>query len=39
MGDGYNFQQLKKHILPLSGAAAWEVVVKEWSSGRHSRGR
>ena len=31
MGDGYNFQQLKKHILPLSHAGAWEVAVKEWS--------
>ncbi len=31
MGDGYNFQQLKAHILPLSKAATWEVAVKEWS--------
>jgi hypothetical protein len=31
MGDGYNFQQLKAHILPLSNAATWEVAVKEWS--------
>jgi hypothetical protein len=31
MGDGYNFQLLKAHILPLSGAKTWEVVVKEWS--------
>lgn len=31
MGDGYNFQQLKKHILPLSNATTWEVAVKEWS--------
>lgn len=31
MGDGYNFQQLKAHILSLSDAAIWEVAVKEWS--------
>ena len=31
MSEGYNFQQLKKHILPLSNATAWEVAVKEWS--------
>lgn len=31
MGDGYNLQQLKAHILPLSHAATWEVAVKEWS--------
>lgn len=31
MGDGYNFQQLKAHILPLSNAATWEIAVKEWS--------
>jgi hypothetical protein len=30
MADGYNFQQLKRHILPLSSAATWEVAVKEW---------
>lgn len=31
MGDGYNLQQLKAHILPLSSAATWEAAVKEWS--------
>jgi hypothetical protein len=31
MGDGYNFRQLKEHILSLSKAAVWEVAVKEWS--------
>jgi hypothetical protein len=31
MGDGYNFQQLKAHILPLSSAVTWEVAVREWS--------
>jgi len=31
MGDGYSFQQLKAHILPLSNAAIWEVAAKEWS--------
>jgi hypothetical protein len=31
MGGGYNFNQLKAHILPLSNAATWEMAVKEWS--------
>ena len=31
MEDGYNFLQLKAHILPLSSANTWEVAVKEWS--------
>ena len=31
MDDGYNFQQLKAHILALSRAATWEVARKEWS--------
>lgn len=31
MGDGYSFQQLKAHILPLSKTAIWEIAVKEWS--------
>lgn len=30
MGDGYNFRQLKSHILSLSKADIWEVAVKEW---------
>lgn len=30
MGDGYNFQQLKAAILPLSHAKDWEVAKKEW---------
>jgi hypothetical protein len=30
MGDGYNLQQLKAAILPLSKAADWEVAKKEW---------
>lgn len=30
MGDGYNFQQLKAAILPLSKATDWEVAKKEW---------
>ncbi|MGE0666277.1 MAG: hypothetical protein AB7O49_06930 [Sphingomonadales bacterium] len=30
MVEGYNFQQLKHHILPLSSATTWEVAVKEW---------
>ena len=37
MGDGYNLQQLKAHILPLSDAVSWDVAVKEWSlTGIHS---
>lgn len=31
MGDGYNFHQLKAHILPLSKAPTWEIAAKEWS--------
>lgn len=31
MAEGYNFQQLRAHILPLSRAATWEVAVREWS--------
>jgi hypothetical protein len=31
MGDSYNFQQLKAHILPLSKADIWEMAAKEWS--------
>jgi hypothetical protein len=31
MGDGYNFVQLKKHILPLSKAVDWETARNEWS--------
>lgn len=31
MGDGYNFRQLKDHILSLSNAATCEAAVKEWS--------
>lgn len=31
MSDGYNFEQLKKHILPLSSASVWDVARKEWS--------
>jgi hypothetical protein len=30
MGDGYNLQQLKAHVLPLSNATTWGVAVKEW---------
>lgn len=30
MGDGYNFQQLKSAILPLSEAKNWERAKKEW---------
>lgn len=30
MGDGYNFKQLKEHILARSHASTWEVAVKEW---------
>lgn len=30
MGDGYNFQQLKKAILSLSYAQEWEIARKEW---------
>lgn len=31
MAEGYNFQQLKAHVLPLSSASIWEVAAKEWS--------
>lgn len=30
VGDGYNFEQLKAGILPLSKATVWEVAGKEW---------
>lgn len=30
MSDGYNFQQLKAAILPLSKATEWETAKKEW---------
>lgn len=30
MVEGYNFRQLRDHILPLSSASNWEVAVKEW---------
>jgi len=36
MSDGYNFQQLRAHILPLSKATTWEIAVREWGlSGIH----
>lgn len=31
MGEGYNFQQLRAHILPLSSATTWEAAVSEWN--------
>src|SRR5689334_20925085 len=31
MGDGYNFEQLKRHILSLSRATDWDTARKEWS--------
>lgn len=30
MGDGYNFQQLKREILALSQSLDWEMAKKEW---------
>jgi hypothetical protein len=31
MGDGYNFQRLRAHILGLSAASDWETARKEWA--------
>ena len=30
MGEGFNFRQLKVHILAMSQATDWEVARKEW---------
>jgi len=30
-GEGYNFQKLRAHILPLSSTSGWKVAAKEWS--------
>jgi hypothetical protein len=31
MGEGYNFQRLRAHILGLSAATDWETARKEWA--------
>lgn len=31
VGDGYNFEQLKKRILAMSSATDWEAARKEWA--------
>ena len=31
MADGYNYRELRGHILKLSSASDWEVARREWS--------